>query len=86
LNRKANWEKPVPKNKAQKNIKFFLKEGGTEIIVRPNKPRNFLWKYSKPLKYYFTRLFVISQKLKEKELQSKSNKWRTEEKISISLF
>jgi hypothetical protein len=52
-------------------------------MVRPNKTRNHFWKYSesdKQLKYYFSKLFVISQKLKEKELRGMSNKWQVEER------
>jgi hypothetical protein len=70
----------------QKVIKFFLKNGTTEVMVRPNKTRNHFWKYTesaesdKQLKYYFSKLFVISQKLKEKELRIMSNKWQIEER------
>jgi hypothetical protein len=80
--RKAHWEKPLLHNK-EKIIKFFLKKGGTETMVRPNRTRNLFWKYTdseKQLKYYFSKFFVISQKLKEKELQTMSNKWQVEER------
>jgi len=83
LKSSANWKNPKTFNKNFRIITYFLKKGSSVIIERKNFNQNILWKFMKPLKYYFLRMRIRSTKLKEIEMRSISNKWHIERK-SIS--
>jgi hypothetical protein len=78
--RKIQWENPQRIGKV-KFIKFFLKTGEIVSMKRERITRNYLWKYSKPLKYYLLRLKLIANRIKEKELEKLSKKWQIEERL-----
>jgi hypothetical protein len=79
--RKINWEKPKQKSNKVRFTKYFLKNGETVLVKRERVSKNFLWRYSKPLKYYFLKYSSICHVLKGKELEAISKKWQYEERI-----
>jgi hypothetical protein len=78
VNRKANWENPPPVFKTNKYITYSLKNGDKQTVQRFNKAKNYFWKYAKPLKYYFLKMQMIINKMKEKQLEANSLRWQIE--------
>lgn len=78
LGQKADWEHPKNKGKV-KITKYFLKTGEVVSVKREKISKNYLWKYYKPLKYYFLAYKQKCLTLKEKDLEKISKKWQIEE-------
>jgi hypothetical protein len=83
LKKSADWKNPRSVQKNVKLVTYFLKKGGTVKIERENFNQNFLWKYVRPLKYYFLKMKIRTIKLKEIELRLISNKWQIEKKSVV---
>jgi hypothetical protein len=64
-----------PPAKKMKIIKYQFKDGSIKTYPIEVNITNFMWKYTKPLHYYFLRMKDISRKLKEKELQKEAESW-----------
>ncbi len=80
LKKSADWKNPKPQKKLVKIVSYFLKNGDIVKIERENSRQNFIWKFVKPQKYYFLKMKIKSQKLKEQELRKIANKWQIETK------
>ncbi len=75
---KKKWNSPEVTMKS-KTITYHLLNGETTTVNHHHQVSNFLWKYGRPLKYYFLKMFHTVSKLKEKELEKKSKKWIIQE-------
>jgi hypothetical protein len=82
LMRKANWENPLLKVGKNRYMRYFLKDGNVVVMKRERLAKNFFWKYSVPLKYYFKKFFVYASRIKEMEYESISRKWQIEERFT----
>jgi hypothetical protein len=69
-----------PPAKKIKIVKYQFKDGSIKTYPIEVNIANFMWKYTKPLHYYFLRLKQISRKIKEKELQKDADSWTTDYK------
>jgi hypothetical protein len=82
VKRKIEWENPVDKYSKTRMIRYFKKDGTTEMVRREKVSKNYFWKFAKPLKYYFIKMRMNTCKVKEKLLESQSVKWQIEEIIT----
>lgn len=80
MKRKADWENPKKQIKKVRFTKYFLKNGTTVSVSRHKPNSNYLWKFGKPLRYFFGKFRTQAIKLKSKELEGLSNKWQIEER------
>jgi len=76
----AQWKNPKSKIQLTKIVSYFLKNGSVVKVQRENFNLNIFWKYVQPLKYYFLRMRVKSNQMREVQLRSISNKWQIERK------
>lgn len=75
MKRKANWENPVKKTKTKQYTFTLLKSDEIVTITKTDSTKNLLWKFYKPLKYYFLKYRNTCQLIKIKELEKKSRKY-----------